>query len=91
MQKDVLVNDLYSYFLSDGSVVGTLENIQSVQVNGVALEGYIDIGLIDTMTDMIFETIGAVLYCALILIGRGKILAIIPASAVESVENIAKE
>ena len=78
MQKDVFVDGLYSYFLTDGSYVGSMENIQSVQINGVEMKGYFDIGLIDTMTDMIFETIGALLYGALVLVVGSKALAIQP-------------
>ena len=44
MQDDMLVTHLTSYLLGEGvGVTGSIENIQSVVVNGITLPGYIDI------------------------------------------------
>ena len=57
----------------DGSVVG-YEGITDVTVNGRSLGqgGYIDIGLIDTMSDMLYEAIGAALFAVYALFDRGR-------------------
>ncbi len=73
MQDDMLVTHLTSYLLGEGiGVTGSIENIQSVVVNGIALPGYIDIGLIDSMLDMMLESAGALVTCLLILLDKGK-------------------
>lgn len=65
MQRDTLVTALHSYDLGDAvGVIGSIDQIDSVIVNGIELEGYIDIGLIDTMGDMMIETAGTVVYAA---------------------------
>ena len=55
-------------------VTGRIPNIQSVSVNGLLLpvDGYIDIGLIDTMLDMLLETAGAVVTCVILWLDKGK-------------------
>ncbi len=73
MQDDMLVTHLTSYLLGEGvGVTGSIENIQSVVVNGITLPGYIDIGLTDSMLDMMLETLGALVTCLLILLDKGK-------------------
>jgi len=73
MQDDVLVTHLTSYLLGEGAgVTGSIENIQSVVVNGIQLPGYIDIGLTDSMLDMMLESLGALVTCLLILLDKGK-------------------
>lgn len=73
MQRDTLVTAIRSYDLGDAvGVIGSIDQIDSVIVNGVALEGYIDIGLIDTMGDMMIETAGAVVYAAVFALDRGR-------------------
>ena len=66
MQNDTVITSISSYLLGDTpGTIGEIENISSVSINGELLEkGYIDIGLIDTMRDMIQCLIGAV-FCAL--------------------------
>ena len=62
MQSDRLVTAIHSYLLGDSiGMTGGLDAICSVTVDGVSLPGYIDIGLIDTMLDMLLESAGAVL------------------------------
>ena len=73
MQNDTVIHGLTSYLLGDSlGVTGTIEHIQSVVVNGRALPGYIDIGLMDTMLDMLLETAGAAVTCLLLWLDRGK-------------------
>ena len=73
MQDDMLVTHLTSYLLGEGvGVTGSIENIQSVVVNGIQLPGYIDIGLTDSMLDMMLESLGALVTCLLILLDKGK-------------------
>ena len=73
MQDDTIVYGLTSYLLGDTvGVTGSIHNIQSVTVNGVALPGYIDIGLIDTMLDMLLETVGAIITCAILWLDKGR-------------------
>ena len=63
MQRDTVINAIYSYDLGDAvGVIGSIDQIDSVIVNGVALEGYIDIGLIDTMKDLLVNFVGAVVF-----------------------------
>lgn len=73
MQDDTVIHSLTSYLLGESlGVTGSIENIESVVVNGVALPGYIDIGLIDSMLDMLLETLGAMVTCLMLWINRGK-------------------
>ena len=74
-QADTVIHGITSHLLgADIGATGSITDIQSVIANGVALPvaGYLDIGLIDSMTDMILESIGAVITCALIMVDRGK-------------------
>ncbi len=73
MQNDMVITHITSYLLGDEiGITGSIENIQSVVVNGTALPGYIDIGLIDSMLDMILESLGALITCLLLLLDKGK-------------------
>ena len=75
MQDDTLVYGITSYLLGEvRGMTGAIDNIQSVVIDGVALpmEGYIDVGLHDTMRDMLLETAGAAITCALLWLDRGK-------------------
>ena len=62
MQRDTWLSALSSYALGEetGRVAG-IENITEVTVNGQLLGegGYLDIGLVDSMMDMLVETVGA--------------------------------
>ena len=75
MQNDTIVHSIYSYVL--GKVPGSagyFEGIEAVTVNGTPLPfaGYLDIGLHDTMWDMLLETIGAAVTVGLSALGKGK-------------------
>lgn len=69
MQNDTVVTGITSYLLGpEKGTTGVIENIQSVTINGTALpvNGYIDIGLHDTMQDMLLEALGALATCLFI-------------------------
>lgn len=54
-----------------------VDNIESVVINGeIELDGYLDIGLIDTMGDMMVAGAGALLFVLIFLCARGKGVAI---------------
>jgi len=73
MQDDTVIHSLTSYLLGDSlGVTGSIENIQSVTVNGIVLPGYIDIGLVDSMLDMLLETVGAIVTCLALWLDKGK-------------------
>ena len=75
MQDDTVVNHITSYMLgTEKGVTGSIKDIQSVVINGAALpvDGYIDIGLHDTMLDMLWESGGALVTCILLFIDKGK-------------------
>lgn len=75
MQNDTLITSIDSYLLDEGvGVIGSIDNIEEVIVNGERLpvKGYIDIGLNDTMLDMLLETLGAVAAVIFYLIDKGK-------------------
>lgn len=70
MQKDQIVADIYSVALNEEgkNVPVKVENILETQIlteNGtyVIKNGYLDIGLIDTIRDLLVNFIGAVIYC----------------------------
>ena len=74
-QADTVIHGLTSYLLGDSlGMTGSILNIQSVSVNGMLLpvDGYIDIGLIDTMLDMLLETMGAIAACVIILLDKDR-------------------
>lgn len=66
MQKDTIVHTISSVMLdpAGGNAVQTIKGITEVTVNGqpLGLGGYLDIGLIDTMKDLIVNFIGAVVF-----------------------------
>lgn len=73
MQMDTYISSIDSYMLgSQAGQIGHIDGISSVVVNGQVLEGYIDIGLIDTMGDMMIEGLGALIYCIIFLIDRDR-------------------
>ena len=81
MQSDTVVNGILSYSLGEGhGNAGTIDNITDVVINGQKLPfaGYLDIGLIDTMLDMLLETLGALAACGFYIIDNGKHPVLIP-------------
>lgn len=74
-QADTVVSSITSHTLSDVmGEVGTIGPIESVVINGQEMDwgGYLDLGLHDTMMDMLLETLGAVAVCVGCLLDRGK-------------------
>ena len=66
MQKDTVVNSITSVMLdpTNSNIPVTIDGITSVAVNGTDLgfNGYLDIGLYDTMADLFVNFIGAVVF-----------------------------
>lgn len=65
MQHDTVITAINSHYLSDtAGGLHSIQNIRKVSINGtpLAVDGYLDIGLIDTMQDILVETCGAVVY-----------------------------
>ena len=66
MQKDTIVTTINSTLLSgnDTNAVTHISGIASTTVNGkdLGINGYLDIGLIDTMEDLVVNFIGAVVF-----------------------------
>lgn len=66
MQKDTVVQSITSVMLdpTNRNIPVTLDGIHSVAVNGqdLGFDGYLDIGLYDTMADLFVNFIGAVVF-----------------------------
>ena len=66
MQKDTILQSISTVMLDPkgGNTPFIIKDIQSVTINGTDLNlgGYLDIGLIDTMKDLIVNFIGAVVF-----------------------------
>ena len=75
MQDDTVITEITSYLL-DGAPgeAGTIRDITAVTVNGQSLpvRGYIDVGLNDTMWDMLLETLGTLVVVGWYLADRGR-------------------
>ena len=75
MQRDTLLSEISSYHLSNEmGVVESIKGIEDVTVNGEALglDGYLDVGLHDTMQDMLVETAGAMIFALYSLFDKGR-------------------
>lgn len=79
MQKDVILHTINSVTLDPNqqNIPYHIADITSVSVNGkdLGLGGYLDIGLFDTMKDLIVNFVGALLFCVIgffYIKGRGK-------------------
>lgn len=84
MQKDTVIQAIRSVTLNpDGrNIVSVIDPIRSVVINGkeLGIGGYLDIGLIDTMKDLIVNFIGAVVFSVFGYVyvknrGKGNIVA----------------
>ena len=66
MQKDTIVTSINSVLLNPEGLnqMIRIDNIQSTVVNGqdLGIQGYLDIGLLDTMKDLFVNFIGAVVF-----------------------------
>lgn len=85
MQKDFVVSELYSIALDPTKTNQTIHlgNITELMINGekVPVEGYIDIGLFDTMKDLIVNFLGAAVFSVIGFFyvksrGKGKFVAL---------------
>lgn len=75
MQNDTVVSFIHSYLLGgEMAQTGNIDGITEVIVNGQSLGvgGYLDIGLHDSMHDMLVETLGAVVFTIIYLIDKEK-------------------
>ena len=75
MQVDTIIHSITSYTLGEETgVLGYIPQIDSVLVNGSELVdgGYLDIGLIDTMTDTLMGALGAVVAVIAMAIDNGR-------------------
>ncbi len=79
MQKDTIINSINSTLLSGNNTnaVAHISDITTTTVNGndLGINGYLDIGLIDTMKDLFVNFIGAIVFNSLGFIylkNRGK-------------------
>lgn len=63
MQKDTFIQSISSVLLNPDGTNNTVKfHIDSVVVNGETWPGYVDIGLIDTMKDLMVNCIGAIVF-----------------------------
>lgn len=84
MQRDSFVTAIHSYDLgAETGVLGHIEDIQSVVVNGQRLPGYLDGGLRDTMGDMMLESLGALVFSLGLWLDRGRHALFIPPKTAE--------
>lgn len=74
MQADTVIDAIYTKINRTDGLADIYENITATQVNGqsMGINGYLDIGLIDTMHDMIIETAGALVFLVYVLIDRNR-------------------
>ena len=101
MQKDTVVNSITSVMLdpTNKNIPVTIDGITSVTVNGQELgfDGYLDIGLYDTMEDLFVNFIGALVFSCIGYFyikrrGEGKLAkAFIPTIAEAKEESLPAE
>ena len=75
MQNDTVVSFIHSYLLGgEMAQTGNIDGITEVLVNGQSLgvNGYLDIGLHDSMRDMLVETLGAVVFTVIYLLDKDR-------------------
>ena len=74
MQADTVITTLVTKINRTDGSAHIIQNITDTVVNGESLgiNGYLDIGLIDTIKDMLVETIGALLYFVYAIIDRDR-------------------
>lgn len=74
MQADTIIYELYTKINRTDGLTDIYTNITDTMVNGQSLGivGYLDIGLIDTMNDMIIETLGALLFFIYVIIDKNR-------------------
>lgn len=74
-QTDTVIHTIVSATLSrDAGIAEPVTNINDVIVNGspLGVGGYLDIGLIDTMQDLMVESLGAVIAAIPVIVRKGR-------------------
>lgn len=87
LQNDCVITDFSSYLLGDKmGERGTINDITSVVVNGkeLGVGGYIDIGLFDTMMDLVMCLIGAIGYCTITSIRANNVQPLVTRRSAEN-------
>lgn len=75
MQTDRVLHEIHSQLLDESpGEAGSISNIGNVVIDGnsLSVDGYLDIGLIDTMMDMLLETLGAVITTVILLLDKNR-------------------
>lgn len=74
MQADTIINVINTKINRTDGITDVITNITDTVVNGQSLgiKGYLDIGLIDTMHDMINETLGALVFFVYVLFNKNR-------------------
>ncbi len=65
MQKDVILTDVSSHFFTEGDAVGRFKNASESTIGGISFPGVLDIGLHDTMNDLLMALVGALVFLIL--------------------------
>ena len=81
MQNDRIITHIVSYDLGPApGVLGSIDSIGQVSIDGVSLPfaGYLDIGLHDSMWDMILESLGALITAIICYFSKNNHLGFIP-------------
>ena len=74
-QDDYIIHSITSHMLSpEMGEVGRITDIQQVTLNGnpLNLGGYLDIGLIDTMMDLLLESLGAAITTLILWVDKNR-------------------
>lgn len=70
MQKDTIINEITSYYLSEDKDTPTTMVVDNVVVNNISFtdkyNGYLDIGLYDTISDMSCALVGTLIFIIII-------------------------
>lgn len=74
MQADTIINTIATKVGRTDGGLTVFSQINDVVINGTSLGvgGYIDIGIMDTMNDMIVETVGALIFLVYALVDRAR-------------------
>ena len=63
MQKDAILQTIHSYKIGNSGGINWIKDIKDVAINGKSIgNGYIDLGLIDTMKDLLLNFAGAIVF-----------------------------
>lgn len=66
MQKDTIITEVKSKLLSSDGKSVIKKKINSMKIDNIIVDGYVDIGLYDTMEDMICAAAGSILFIIII-------------------------